>query len=347
MEAAAERARASGDEAGEALAPSSPPHAQRSSSSRSPTSTCWSARPGGPAAARGGRGSRRASCTSGVRSATASPTRAGAWRTGPTRPSSASTTPAPAGVRRATDLTASWRRSSAGRGRRTRRCGRSMSCYPSPSEPSASLMMRAYLLAMLGRFDEAWRSPVAAGRAPARARGRPQITRCGSWTSPRSQATTRPPRGTGSSVDALRGARARAPSRRATARSSAAGCARSAATTRPSRSPGSAGSSGGTGGATGLWRQVQALVLAHRGEHAEAEALAREAVAIAERTDVLSHQGDGFCDLAEVLARRRPQPRRPPRRSSRRWSATSARRTWPWPHRCEREARRAAREAPA
>ena len=51
-----------------------------------------------------------------------------------------------------------------------------------------------------------------------------------------------------------------------------------------------------------LWRQVQALVHAYRGEHAEAERLAREAVTIAERTDGLNYQGDAFCDLAEVLA---------------------------------------------
>jgi tetratricopeptide (TPR) repeat protein len=51
-----------------------------------------------------------------------------------------------------------------------------------------------------------------------------------------------------------------------------------------------------------LWRQVQALVDAHRGEPAEAERLAREAVAIAERTDALNFQGDALCDLAEVLA---------------------------------------------
>jgi tetratricopeptide (TPR) repeat protein len=50
-----------------------------------------------------------------------------------------------------------------------------------------------------------------------------------------------------------------------------------------------------------LWRQVRALVHAHRGEHAEAEALARDAVGIAERTDGLNHQGDAFCHLAEVL----------------------------------------------
>jgi tetratricopeptide (TPR) repeat protein len=51
-----------------------------------------------------------------------------------------------------------------------------------------------------------------------------------------------------------------------------------------------------------LWRQVQALVHAHRGEHVEAKRLAREAVEIAERTDALNYQGDALCDLAEVLA---------------------------------------------
>jgi len=51
-----------------------------------------------------------------------------------------------------------------------------------------------------------------------------------------------------------------------------------------------------------LWRQVQARVHAHRGEHAEAERLAREAIEIAELTDALNHHGDALCDLAEVLA---------------------------------------------
>jgi len=54
--------------------------------------------------------------------------------------------------------------------------------------------------------------------------------------------------------------------------------------------------------ATGLlWRQVRAKVLARRGEHAEAEQLAHEAVAIGETTDNLNAQGDGYADLAEVL----------------------------------------------
>jgi len=52
-----------------------------------------------------------------------------------------------------------------------------------------------------------------------------------------------------------------------------------------------------------LWRQAQARVLAWRQEHEEAERLAREAVAIAEQTDSLNTQGDALSDLAEVLER--------------------------------------------
>jgi tetratricopeptide (TPR) repeat protein len=50
-----------------------------------------------------------------------------------------------------------------------------------------------------------------------------------------------------------------------------------------------------------LWRQVQALVLASRGEYSDAERLAREAVAIAGDTDMLELQGDCYRDLGEVL----------------------------------------------
>ena len=50
-----------------------------------------------------------------------------------------------------------------------------------------------------------------------------------------------------------------------------------------------------------LWRQVQARVDAHRGKHDSAERLAREAVAIGEGTDALNIQGDALSDLAEVL----------------------------------------------
>jgi tetratricopeptide (TPR) repeat protein len=50
------------------------------------------------------------------------------------------------------------------------------------------------------------------------------------------------------------------------------------------------------------WRQAQALVHAHRGEHEQAEQLAREAVALAERTDAPNFHGRALWDLAEVLA---------------------------------------------
>ncbi|HEX9415704.1 MAG TPA: adenylate/guanylate cyclase domain-containing protein [Gaiellaceae bacterium] len=50
------------------------------------------------------------------------------------------------------------------------------------------------------------------------------------------------------------------------------------------------------------WRQTQALVHASRGEHAAAESLARQAVVIVERTDALNFRGYALTDLAEVLA---------------------------------------------
>jgi hypothetical protein len=51
-----------------------------------------------------------------------------------------------------------------------------------------------------------------------------------------------------------------------------------------------------------IWRQVRAKVLARGGEHADAERLAREAVAIGDGTDFLNGQGDANADLAEVLS---------------------------------------------
>jgi class 3 adenylate cyclase/tetratricopeptide (TPR) repeat protein len=53
------------------------------------------------------------------------------------------------------------------------------------------------------------------------------------------------------------------------------------------------------------WRQVKALVAAHRGEHAEAERLAREAVQVTEATDALNDQGDSYYYLGRVLAEAR------------------------------------------
>ena len=50
-----------------------------------------------------------------------------------------------------------------------------------------------------------------------------------------------------------------------------------------------------------LWRQARAKVLARRGEHSEAERLAREAVAIAAETEMLNAQAEADADLGEVL----------------------------------------------
>jgi hypothetical protein len=49
------------------------------------------------------------------------------------------------------------------------------------------------------------------------------------------------------------------------------------------------------------WRRVRAKVLAGRGEVAEAELLAREATALAARTDYLDGHAQATVDLAEVL----------------------------------------------
>ena len=51
-----------------------------------------------------------------------------------------------------------------------------------------------------------------------------------------------------------------------------------------------------------LWRSGRAKICARRGDLAEAEALAREAVAVAETTDLLNTRGDTLADLGEVLA---------------------------------------------
>jgi class 3 adenylate cyclase/tetratricopeptide (TPR) repeat protein len=51
-----------------------------------------------------------------------------------------------------------------------------------------------------------------------------------------------------------------------------------------------------------FWRHAQALVHASRGEHDQAEQLAREALAVAEGTDGLNDQGDSYFCLGKVLA---------------------------------------------
>src|SRR5262249_18896601 len=49
-------------------------------------------------------------------------------------------------------------------------------------------------------------------------------------------------------------------------------------------------------------QQVKAKVLARRGEHAEAQRLARAAVRNADAKDIVNGQGDAYADFAEVLA---------------------------------------------
>src|SRR5215208_1622165 len=51
-----------------------------------------------------------------------------------------------------------------------------------------------------------------------------------------------------------------------------------------------------------LWRDAEALVEAHRGQHATAERLAREEVRIGEQTEPLNAQAEAYADLGEVLA---------------------------------------------
>src|SRR6266581_4154769 len=50
-----------------------------------------------------------------------------------------------------------------------------------------------------------------------------------------------------------------------------------------------------------LWRTARAKICARRGELKRAEALAREAVRLAEQTDLLNAQADALLDLSEVL----------------------------------------------
>ena len=95
---------------------------------------------------------------------------------------------------------------------------------------------------------------------------------------------------------------------RPTCGSSAAHCACSVASTRRSSSRSARGRSARrsarvvTQSDDYLWRQVLARVHAHRGELAEAERLAREAVAGSEQSDSLDDQCLTLWDLAEVLA---------------------------------------------
>jgi hypothetical protein len=58
-----------------------------------------------------------------------------------------------------------------------------------------------------------------------------------------------------------------------------------------------------------LWRQVRGQVLAQRGDLEEGERLAREAVALAEETDMLNAHADALSDLADVVSLAGRDPR--------------------------------------
>jgi hypothetical protein len=58
-----------------------------------------------------------------------------------------------------------------------------------------------------------------------------------------------------------------------------------------------------------LWRQARGKMVARRGELREGERLAREAVALAEETDMLNAQADALIDLADVLTLAGQDPR--------------------------------------
>ena len=161
-------------------------------------------------------------------------------------------------------------------------------------------LLRAVLLAMLGRFDEAW--PLAR-EANDRLRAFRAASKKHGWQrSPCWTATTRPPSVTsaGRATNSPRavacptsfdcaGARASALHAGALRRGRAADAPRARTGERERRLGAGALAAG------------QALVEAASGKDAEAERLAHEAVAIVERTDGLNLQGDALCDLAEVL----------------------------------------------
>ena len=166
---------------------------------------------------------------------------------------------------------------------------------------------RAGALAMLGRFDEA-RAILAEARAelggarrgrPAREPHRLRVRRgraLGRRSRRRSRVRSRRvqaargARGTGLPVDRGREPGAGALRARPARRGRRLGRPRGGA--RRERRRSRRRCSGG---------RSEPRCCARRGEHAEAERLAREAVAICDETDMLDAQGDAYADLAEVL----------------------------------------------
>ena len=157
-----------------------------------------------------------------------------------------------------------------------------------PDNPHPSVLLeRAWLLTMLARFDEAAPSGAMPASGGASSLATTRSTAC-SATSLRPRAITRPQPST-SAVSAT------SPRRAASTgflQTFAPMLGRSLCKLGRHDEAEPLAELGRTLDETGqdvftqaLWRQVQALVHAHRGEHAEAETLAREAVAVLEPTD--------------------------------------------------------------
>ena len=276
-------------------------------------------------------------CTSGSRSASASRTSAAASRTGRTPRSRRSATArlagrgAASGAVRARDRARSWP-AAGGRGAANARC-RSFAEIRSPRP----LLRRAQLLAMLGRFDEAWALALPAGERCARAdRRRLGRVRC-SARSRDSPATTR---------------RGRALLRRTATCSRQRGQLALLSTYAPQL--------GRSLCALGRYDEAEPLAQLGRELGDEQDSSRRRSGGRCRRsssptaasttkpsdsparrsrsrsgTDALNDQGDALYDLAEVSPPPAAATRRP-RRSSRRSTATSARRTWPWSRRSSR-----------
>jgi tetratricopeptide (TPR) repeat protein len=166
----------------------------------------------------------------------------------------------------------------------------------------AGLIRRAYLLAMLGRFDEAW---ALANSAAARQRE----LQGDAWGGNVLAEIAALARDYATAADHLRGFcdMLQAHGNRATLSTYAPQLGRylcalgSYDEAEPLAKLGRELGSKQDYATQMLWRQVQAGVDAHRGKFDSAERLAREAVEIGAQTDALSSQGDALCDLAEVL----------------------------------------------
>jgi class 3 adenylate cyclase len=173
-----------------------------------------------------------------------------------------------------------------------------------PEVPYPSVLLhRAWLLAMLGRFDEAWEVGLDAGRR-ARERGGP-------WGGEQQLAEIATLAGDHEAAAAYFRAHCERLERFGNLNELSTYSARLAGTLCALGRYDEAESWAQRGRELGdewdvatqtWWRQAQALVLVHRGELSDAEVLAREAVTRMAQTDALNFQGFALADLAEVLA---------------------------------------------